>query len=169
MRVALTVLLLAALAVASAETIQSLTNEQIERVIDIRAHIEEQTVKGRVKNTGKDSINYVLFALNAYESEHLSYLEVIFGDKDNGPRAELRKVQVDSSAALAGTQFWRADLPNALRAGDSIRFRAVSTYLHTLEPFPAKVAQDDPQLVTLKLKFACLLTTLFPFFAHCSG
>jgi len=137
----LTALVLALLALATADTInKDIVNKKIDRKIDISTQLVKISSKVTLENAGSASVKSFLLPLTTAEKAHLSFINAQVG----GSSLKLTETTVAEQPDLV---FFKVDLKDALNAGKTVNVEVEVVLSHLLESYPEKIQQGEKQLV----------------------
>lgn len=146
--ISISLLLLTIISIVSAATIKSgLVNKEVNRVVDIKTHVEEVAISIEIENEGTQPTDEYYLAIHPDKVPHLSYLSAFARDKKT--RLEVKAVHVDSSSTSApsNTSYYLVKLLRPLGAGQSVSISVIQLFTHTLVPLPAEILQSESQKV----------------------
>ncbi|KAH6804900.1 Ribophorin I [Perilla frutescens var. frutescens] len=120
-----------------------------ERQIDLTSHIVRVYLTLKIENTGDAPATEVLLAFPPAQFDHLSLVKaaVAVGKKRKKSFAPLETNPTEQPEAPNGTKYYSVSLLNPLAKGETTTLEVHYILTQSLEPFPAEIAQSDPQLV----------------------
>lgn len=127
------------------------TYSSVERVVDLRTHVEEWTVRVTAKNGHSSTVDSHYIAIEPNVTSHVAW---VAAGVDGGKALPVSRVEGGSDAAAAelkgapaGTVFYKVTVPGGVKAGEKVKFRFTLSFLRRLAPWPLAIRQRDPQLV----------------------
>ena len=125
----------------------NLNIKHVDRNIDLRSQITKITNKIVLENGGKSPVNNFLFALDANQKEHLSFISAHL--KEHGkPELKVKQLKTtEYSKTHPDVLFYSINLKNPLQADQSVSVDVDVIFTHELTPHPKEILQKDKQLV----------------------
>lgn len=135
---ALCVLILCVQSVAGVK-VGPLVNTNIERVISLTSNIETYSLQVTVENQGQSKEDNYVVGFPASKFASLSFVSVDY---------EIVALDDIETAIADTTVFVSVPFPDgSLAGGASTSFKVYFTFTQTMEPYPAKITQQEEQLV----------------------
>lgn len=130
--------------------LSDLVISKLDRRIDLTSQIVRMTLTFRVENTGPDPVSEVSLTFPEHQANNLALLVAVSTEgrgKNRGSATNLpiKVKQPDGSPPLL--VWYVASLPKALGKGESLNMDALAVFTHSLQPFPEKITQAEPQLL----------------------
>lgn len=117
--------------------------KNVDKSIDLASQLVKISHKINLQNNGKGAVKSFIFAVEPNAKEFLSYIGAQSGDlSKSGLKIYESKVQGHADKA-----FWRIEMKDALKPGESTTVDVETVYTHQLSPHPATITQKEKQLV----------------------
>nr|CAB3265738.1 dolichyl-diphosphooligosaccharide--protein glycosyltransferase subunit 1-like [Phallusia mammillata] len=133
----LTLILLLGATIANA----TLINEEVSRVIDLKAHLVKISTTVTLKNDGASSVSSFEYSVEPSHAKQLAYISVSQGG-EGGESVNFKLTQKDVAKKL-----FSVTLPKKLDAKSSVKFVVEEVFAGALSPFPKEISQSQSQLI----------------------
>jgi len=120
-----------------------ITLKSVDRSIDLASQLVKISHKLTLHNNGKGAVKSFLFAVDPEVKESLSYIGAQTGETSK-TSLKLFETKIQGNAINA---FWRIEMKDALKPGETAVVDVETIYTHLLTPHPASVTQKEKQLV----------------------
>ncbi|GBG79464.1 hypothetical protein CBR_g29610 [Chara braunii] len=136
----------------TSSAVGKLINTRIDRRIDLSTQFVKLYVTAKMENEGSAEVSEILLALPNQQAERLAYRTVKIGGNDGGGAALPVSAVVPAISGVdpalsKGITFFAVSLPSPLKSGGSLTLEIHCVFTRLLEPYPAEISQQDPQLV----------------------
>lgn len=144
--VLLLVLVLCSFNIVTCSTTSNWINNKVDRVVDIRGHIESQiiTIDSTYQSIGTTNEYYIV--IPADKSIHLSLVESYGNNNQKLDVAEINDTTL-FDYDLSRSEIYAITLPQWYSQGDSVTFTLHTVYTRTITPHPHTINNGDTQLV----------------------
>jgi len=120
-----------------------ITVRSVDRSIDLASQLVKISHKLTLHNSGKGAVKSILFAVEPEVKDSLSYIGAQTGETSK-TSLKLFETKVQGSVTNA---FWRIEMKDALKPGETAVVDVETTSTHLLTPHPASITQKEKQLV----------------------
>lgn len=126
----------------------NLVNTNVDRALDLVSHIPKETITVTVENRGTKATRYYDFNVEPQHVNDVAYVGAVVKGRNTDDQANL-PVKQEAADKTKGAVY-RIELPNDLRAGQSITLEIEVSHAHALRMYPAEITQGERQLVLYK-------------------
>ncbi|XP_069693452.1 dolichyl-diphosphooligosaccharide--protein glycosyltransferase subunit 1 [Periplaneta americana] len=117
--------------------------KNVDRSIDLSSQLAKILHKITLQNNGKGAVKSVLFSVEPTVKNSLSYIGAQTGESSKSPL----KLYESKVQGHADKLFWRIELKDAIKPGETAAVDVETIYTHQLTPHPASITQKEKQLV----------------------
>ncbi|CAF2985466.1 unnamed protein product [Rotaria sp. Silwood2] len=147
MRVSLFCILFTIIFAAGQEQ-DGLVNTNVERTLDLVSHLPKETISVTIENRGTKGARYYDYYVEPQHVNNVAYVGAVVKAKDNDDQGSL-PIKQEATDKTKGAVY-RIELPNDLRAGQTITLEIEVAHAHALRMYPAEITQAERQLVLYK-------------------
>ncbi|CAF1096714.1 unnamed protein product [Rotaria sordida] len=126
----------------------NLVNTNVERTLDLVSHLPKEIISVTIENRGTKGIRSYDYYVEPQHVNNVAWVGANVKGKDNDDQAGLpiKQEAIDKTKGAV----YRIELPNDLRAGQTITLEIEVVHAHALRMYPAEVTQTERQLVLYK-------------------
>lgn len=117
--------------------------KSVDRSIDLASQLVKVSHKITLHNNGKGAVRSFLFAVEPEVKDSLSYIGAQTGEASK-TSLKLFETKVQGNVINA---FWRIEMKDVLKHGETTVVDVETVYTHLLTPHPASITQKEKQLV----------------------
>jgi oligosaccharyltransferase complex subunit alpha (ribophorin I) len=126
----------------------NLVNTNVDRTLDLVSHIPKETITVTIENRGTKATRYYDYYVEPQHVNDVAYVGAVVKGKDNDDQASL-PIKQEATDKTKGAVY-RIELPNELRAGQTITLEIEVAHAHALRMYPTEITQGERQLVLYK-------------------
>jgi oligosaccharyltransferase complex subunit alpha (ribophorin I) len=126
----------------------NLVNTNVERTLDLVSHIPKETITVTIENRGSKGIRSYDYYVESQHINDVAFVGAVVKGKGNDDQASL-SIKQETTDKTKGA-IYRIELPNDLRAGQTIILEIEVAHAHALRMYPTEITQAERQLVLYK-------------------
>ncbi|UJR22106.1 hypothetical protein I4U23_025171 [Adineta vaga] len=126
----------------------NLVNTNVDRTLDLVSHLPKETISVTIENRGTKATRNYDYLVEPQQGNNVAFVGAVVKGKNNDDQASLA-IKKQPADKTKGT-IYRIELPNDLRAGQTITLEIEVVYANALRMYPAEITQGEKQLVLYK-------------------
>ncbi|CAF1521884.1 unnamed protein product [Adineta ricciae] len=126
----------------------NLINTNVERALDLVSHLPKETISVTVENRGTKGARYYDYVVESQHANDVAFVGAVVKGKNADDQAGL-PVKQQAADKTKGITY-RIELPNELRAGQTITLEIEVVHANALRLYPTEITQAEKQLVLYK-------------------